>query len=205
MNNENDFTEIYIAIFTLHGIKNKNKIKIKHVDNIKLKKQEYIKDTFIKKFDLISQVYGEIYHCNITNNFLMISKKLPMYYINIILEKPFRKILLFRIYLFFTIETNIKSSKDLLENDIDGKFNLEISINNINKDLDNNIIKYPGDEELFNDLIIFTKNNEMIELTKNLANDIDIMLKNEYIKEFEYLKPPKNVISLKNYKFDTDQ
>ena len=41
-------TEKLCGIFTLKGIKNQNKVRIKHVENILLKKNEYVSDTLKK-------------------------------------------------------------------------------------------------------------------------------------------------------------
>ncbi|QKF93705.1 hypothetical protein QKU48_gp0247 [Fadolivirus algeromassiliense] len=187
------------GIFTVNGVKYESKIKIRHTHNLTLKKHEYVGDTLVEKFDVIKGVYGEIYKCNITDLFLMMTKKLPLFYINVINERPLRKILLFRVYLYFTIESEVKSIKQLLENDLDGKFNLEIMIEKDTRSLNDTIQKYPGDEKMYDKLKNFALSEEMKTLTYALVDDIDKKLQKDYEKEFDYYKPPTKVISLKDY------
>lgn len=188
------------GIFTLHGVRNESQIKIKHIENVKLKGHEYVGDTLVKKFEIFKGVVGEIYTCNITDAFIMKTRKLPMMYISVIHDKPLRRILLFRVYLCFTILSEIKTSKELLHNKHNGKFSLEIEIDNTRKELNDQLDKYPGDEKLYNKLTDFTLAPEMKDLSKSLVADIDKKLQEEYEKEFAQYKPPTNVISLKNYK-----
>ena len=190
------------GIFSLKGIKNKNQAKVKHIENLKLKKNEYISDTLIKKYDIMPNITGEIYKCNISHEYLMMTKKLPMISALVVLDKPLRRILLFRIYLFFIIESEVKSEKELINTPLNGKFVIEISLNDTKREIDNSIEKYLGDEIMYDKLTSFTQEDEMKELIGILVDDIDKKLEEQYKKEFEYLKPPTNIISLKNYKFN---
>lgn len=190
------------GIFSLKGIKNKKQIKIKHIDNLILKKNEFISDTLIKKYDILPDVTGEIYSCNITHEFLMISKKLPMMSVSVILDKPLRRILLFKVFLCFVIESEIKSEKDLINHPIDGKFIVEIILDGVRKEIDNQMDNFPGNEKMYDKLTNFTLEDEMKELIKGIIFDIDKKLEEQYKKEFEYFKPPSNIISLRNYKID---
>lgn len=187
------------GIFRLYGVKNENKVKINHIENVKLQKNEHIADTVVKKIDIMKDVFAEISLCNIVDSFLMLTKKLPVMYISVIHEKPLRKILLFRIYVFFTITVDVTSSTQLLNDQLDGKFNLEISLEDTKKQLDDQLDKYSGDEEMYEMLTTLVLAPEMQELCKVLVGEINERLAEEYEKEFEYFKPPTNVISLKNY------
>lgn len=190
------------GIFNLHGVRYQNQVKINHRENITLKEHEYVSDTLVKEFDIMKHVKGAIYLCNITHIFLMSTKKLPMLYVSVIHERPMRNILLFRIYLCFTIESEIKNPKELLNTPLNGKFNFEIIMNTTRKEMNDKIDKYIGDERMFDKLTNFVNAPEMKEFIETLIEEIDIKLTNEYKEEFEYLKPPTNVISLKNYKLD---
>ena len=188
------------GIFSLKGISNKNQIKINHIENVTLQKEEYIPDTLLDRYDIMEGIIGEIYSCNITHIYLMESHKLPMLYISVIYERPLRRILLFRVYLYFTIEDNIPSVKHLLNNEINGYFSLEINIENEKKEIEKKITKYLGDEKMVDKLKNFTLKEEMKELIKNLVMEANQKLREEYSKEFEFYEIPKNTISLKNYK-----
>jgi|688.fasta_scaffold181964_2 hypothetical protein len=190
------------GIFTIHGIENKNKVKIEHLENVSLKENEYISDKIVKRIELFNGTFAEIYVCYLTDGFLSMSKKLPMFYVSVIHEKPLRRFLLFRVYFIFEITSKITTSKQLLNERLSGKFSLEISIENQRKDLGENIDKFPGNEIIYDKLINFTSSTEMINFSKSLIVQIDKKLEEDYAKEFEYIKPPTKIISLKNYKLD---
>jgi hypothetical protein len=189
-------------IFELHGIKNESQVKIKHVNNVLLKENERINDTKIKKFEISPDIVGEISQCSITNTHLQMTKKLPILYMNVTYEQKFRVYLLFRIYLFFTVTSDIKSANQLLSENIDGSFSLEISLDGTQKTLDNLIPKYPGNEKIYAKLMDFALTTEMKDLAKSLVNDINEKLSEQYKKDFESFKPPTKIISLRNYKVD---
>lgn len=201
-NQENSGQETVCGIFNVNGIKNKNQAKITHIENVNLKPQEYIGDTLVDTIDIVKNVKGEIYKCNITHVFLTSSKKLPTMYISVIYERPLRRVLLFRVYLCFTIQSEVKSIKDLINNPLDGKFSLEISMDNQRKEIDDKITYYPGDDKVTEKLVNFAKADEMKELIYDLVEEINYKIQKEYEKEMEYYKPPTNVISLKNYPLD---
>lgn len=198
-NNQDEQQERVRGIFTLTGVKYQSKIKIHHIKNEVLKHNEYVGDTLVEQFNITKGVIGEIYKCNITDIYIMAYKKLPLFYVNVINERPMRKVLLFKVYLYFTIESEIKTSKQLLQNELDGKFSLEIMIEKSTKELNDKILKYPGDENMYTKLKTFATSEEMKPLIISLVDDVDKKLQQEYEKEFEYYKPPTKVLSLKDY------
>ena len=201
-NQENSDQETLCGIFNLNGVKNQSKIKITHTENVNLKPHEYVGDTPVESVEIMKNVKGEIYKCNITHFFLLSSKKLPMMYISVIYERPLRRILLFRVYLCFTIESEVKSIKDLLNNPLDGHFSLEISIDNQRKEIDDKIPFYPGEEKICKKLVNFSTVDEMKELILDLVDEVNEKFRKEYEKEMEYYKMPTTTISLKDYPLD---
>ena len=192
------------GIYNVNGIKNKSQVKITHISNEKLKPQEYIGDTLLKTFDIFKNVKAEVYKCNITHVFLISSKKLPMLYISVIYERPLRRVLLFKVYVCFDIESEIKADKDLINKPLDGKFSLEISIDSQRKDIDDKMSLFPGEEKVCEKLLNFSTAPEMKELILDLIDEVNEKIKKEYAAEMEYYKPPTNVISLKNYPINDD-
>lgn len=188
------------GIFSVNGIKNTNQVRIKHLDNVKLKKQEFVPDELIERYEIVKDVFGEIYKCNITDVYLMSSKTLPIMYVSVIHEQPLRRFLLFRVYFQFEITKEIKDIKDLLDNPIDGVFELEIDLENKRKKLEDTITSFTGNEKIISKLTEFTKVDEMKELINNLLEEIRERLREQYDDYFDAYAPPKNVISLKNYK-----
>lgn len=192
--------EILRGIFSVNGIKNTNQVRIKHLDNIKLKKQEFVPDELIERYEIVKDVFGEIYKCNITDVYLMSSKTLPIMYVSVIHEQPLRRFLLFRVYFQFEITKEIKDIKDLLDNPIDGVFELEIDLENKRKKLEDTMTSFAGTDKIISKLTEFTKVDEMKELINNLLDEIRERLREQYDDYFDAYTPPKNIISLKNYK-----
>jgi hypothetical protein len=131
---EPDF--IKCGVYNLIGVKNKNKIRIKGAGMIELKPYDRVADKQLDRFEIVPHVYGEFYQCNIIDKHLMSSKKQPLFYLVILLEKPFLQSSLFQLSLNFTIESNVTSEKEFLDAELDGKFSIEIVINNQQKVLD---------------------------------------------------------------------
>lgn len=196
-----DDSSIIRAIFTINCIKNTDQFKIKHVDTVKISNNEYISDALIEKYDIIPHVFGEIFQCNITDVYLVSTKKLPVMYVSVIYEKSIRRVLLFRIFLYVTLQQEVKSSEELFNSLLKGKYILEIHIDNAKKDLDDFIVTFPGQEKMVKKLIDFTKADTMKELIISLVEEVKQKISLQYAEELEYFKPPKNVISLKNLKF----
>ncbi|AYV77030.1 MAG: hypothetical protein Barrevirus8_16 [Barrevirus sp.] len=193
------------GIFALKCFKG-NKARIIHLDNVMLKQNEFIDDTLVKEFSIIENIpnkdtIGQIYSCNITDIFLMSTKKLPVMYLSVIHQKPIQKFLLYKVYLYYTITNQIKSVNDLLEKKVGGKYSMEIVIDNQRKEIDDPIPEYPGIDKMFEKLETFTKEESMKELTISLVDEINQRTIKQYAKELEHLmKKPDNYISLKNYK-----
>jgi hypothetical protein len=190
------------GIFNLNGIRYQSRVKINHIENVNLGQHEYINDTLIKSFEIMKNVKGEIYLCNITHVFLTSSKKLPIMYVSITNERHMRKYLLFRVYLCFTIESDVKSVSDLITQPLDGKFSVEIAIDHTKKEMNDDISVYPGDENMYKKLTDFATADEMKTLITSLLEEIDERLRLEYEDEIKYYLPPKKIISLKKYKLD---
>jgi hypothetical protein len=187
------------GIFNAQGIANKSRIKIVHLENLKLKGGEYIKDTLLESYDISDSVIGEIYSCNITHTFLMESKKLPLSYVSVIYELPLRRILLFKIFLYFNITMEIRSAEQLLTTPLTGYFNLEIHIDNTKKDINSKLEKYPGDDKIKNKLKKFTLADETKSIIETLVIDAKSHLRSEFQDDFNDIEIPQKTISLEDY------
>ena len=194
------------GVFIVNGIKDTNKAKITHVNNIEMEGNQIINDNFHDAYKIYEATTGNIYKCNISDNFLMSTKELPLFYINVILEKFMQKILLFKLCFYFNVESDIKSVEDLLDNDIDGSFSVVILVNNHKKVLDSNIKTFKGEEEHLEQLKKFTKSDQMMNLINSMKEDIISKLRKQYGDRYNLPSaPPKKFISLKDYgKDDTN-
>ena len=187
------------GIYNIKGIKGKSKVKIIPVGMIDLSKDEYVADKLENHHDIIDKVVGEVYTCNITDNFLMSSKKLPIMYISIIMDRPMRRIFLLKMYLCFTITSEIKTSDDLINKSLEGYFSLEVIIDKERTEIKKEIKKYPGIKEMENDLINFIKTDEMKDLIQGLVDEENERLRIQYQKEYGSYKIPKATINLEDY------
>ena len=189
-----------IGLYAINGIEKTNKIRINHISNIELKKDMVIKDQEVKKYVIekldAGVVYGYIYKSIITHHYINSSKRLPLFYINVIWVMPIQIILLYRIIVYFDITSEINSVADLFDKEIEGVFSTHTIVNNKNIPLEENIIKYSGDTKVIAKLEKLTMMGEMIDY----LHDLIALKKNEIAKKYgsRNYKIPENIISLKD-------
>ena len=110
-------------------------------------------DQYIYK--ITDTIYARWYLCHIRDTFLMTSKTLPVLYASIMYQTELLSGLLFNIFVDFTIETDIKSEKQLINTTLDGKYRLLIKINE-------------KDSPKIIELDSFTGNKSMVDTIKTL-------------------------------------
>ncbi|CAH6421244.1 Hypothetical protein KVN_LOCUS197 [uncultured virus] len=191
--------EIVCGVYTLVAIENKSSVKIKHLETLKLNSTEKIKDTYLNNFEVEKYINGYMFKCNITNSYLMTTKRQPILYVSIFFEKSLRNFHLMDIFLFFTIEQEVHSQEEFLNKELKGKFSLECRIENKFVKLDEQINVYPGNEKILDQLTNFIKNSEMMEILNDLIKEGEEKISQKFINQYDY-SIPKNIISLKNYK-----
>lgn len=192
-------TEVICGVYTLEGKKGEHGVNIRPLGTVKLKEGEQIADTKITEYDVMTNVTGNVYACNITNEYVTRSKRLPMLYINIVWTKYLRSTLLCRLYLLFEIQTDVKSSDELLTQVLHGEFYTEIEINRKKKILDiKGIEKFLGKDEVIKKLSDFTQTEGIKEILKSLINIEEQKLAEIHVGELAQYKIPKNTISLKD-------
>lgn len=188
------------GVFIVNGIKNTNKAKITHIKNIEMENNQIINDNFHDAYKIDEDTTGNIYKCNISDNFLMSTKELPLFYINIILKKFMQNILLLKLCFYFNVESDIKSAEDLLDKEIEGSFSIVILVNNHKRVLDTDIKNFKGEEEHLEQLKKFTQSDQMRDLMDSMKKDIIDNLRKQYGNRYHLpSSPPKKFISLKNY------
>ncbi len=186
------------GVFIVNGIKDTNKAKITHVNN--MENNQIINDNFHDSYKIDEDTTGDIYKCNISDRFLMSTKELPLFYINVILKKFMQSTLLFKLCFYFNVESNLQNVEDLLDKEIEGSFSVVILVNNHKKVLNSDIKNFKGDEEHLEQLKKFTKDDQMIDLMNSMKEDIISNLRKQYGDRYHLpSSPPKKIISLKNY------
>lgn len=174
------------TIFQVCGIKNTNKVTIKH-SNYKNGKDKF-EDQEIELDEskttvgaIMENVFYKMYKCNFPGSFLASTKKLPLMYALIINEQKFISGMLMSVYLYFTIKTDVKEFKymdELLKSELDGSYTIEIGINGRKEIIE--LEQYEGYEKMIKKIKEII-NSEFIK--EILANEIKIR-DEERIKKF---------------------
>jgi hypothetical protein len=188
---------IVCGVYTLQGVEGKNAVKIKHIDTVYVNETERIQDTCIDGYEISKHIAGTVFACNITNTYLTQSRKQPMIYIDVWWTKYMRKVLLYRLFLYFNIEDDAKSYDEFLKKQLKGTFSIEVTIEDKSMPLEKTIEKFEGNKKMKDLLIKFTKNDKMNELHKDLIATEEHKLTEKFAKEFEgYKTIPKATILL---------
>ncbi len=196
--------ERIIGVYTIHGVKNKSAVKIKHLETGKIGPDQRITDTMIHRYDIEQYISAEVYACNITDVSLMSSRRQPMLNIVIAMSKPLKTAILCSIFLFFNIEDDVKTKEHFLNGELDGKFSLEIYLEGEYRKLDHGIDVFPGNNKIIDMLETLTKSDAMIEVLKELADVEEAKIASKYVDDLKYFSVPTDVISLKDYKIDVE-
>ena len=165
------------------GIKKENSAIIKSTQIIDLEYGMHIPDKLIERFNLFDEVFGEVYECNILDNYLMRSKKLPIMYLRVLISRPLNPVLLTKFTLYFTIKSDIQSEEELINSKIDGEFTIETEIKGASKVLDT-LEYYPGQANIINKLKRIVNNDIMVEYLKELTQEVNVKLEEKYHEEY---------------------
>ena len=191
-----------VGIYNVYGIKEKSQIIIQQKEVVYPKENEEINDIPVSNYKIIENVSGKICACNITDRFLLSTKKLPLFYISVVYEVPLKTVLLYRLYFSFTITDNTTCKEELIESPINGKFYIELFINNTQNVIDDKIENFVGNEETYEKLKKFTLAGEMKTMTEAMVDEIIQQLKEQYDNQMDDFNIPENIINLKNYDLD---
>jgi len=210
---KNNKTKDICNIYTIQGLNNKKKVIIKYLDTVKLSKDVNLTDTMLETFEIKHNVSGNLFACNITNNYLTSSRKLPMIYIDVWWGRGLQKKMLYRLFLYFNIEQNIKTKNELINKPINGSFSIEI-INDNKKYHDisppqilNECFDTFPDSSLVKQLLTdITKKDYMLTYTDKIINDEEKIIASKYSKEMDqYINIPKATIKLSDINLDDYQ
>jgi len=190
--------------YKLTGIRGDNKAKIKPMGLIELRPGEGVRDDIVKTFPIKDQVVGIIYSCNIVDSFLVSTKKLPMFYVSVVYDRPLQKIFLMKLYFYFTIESEVKTVKQLINSPLEGKFTVEVSVDDKNRELDNSITVYPGFKTVVKKMEDFVKDPGLEELIDGLLDIENEKIQKYYKENYGDLDIPKPTINLKDYQCSYD-
>lgn len=188
-----------IGTYQLHGVDNQAQAKIIPVGFVDLEKGERINDTVIRPVEIKKNILAVICGCNITDSYLVSTKKLPMFTVNLIYDLVGKTTLLGKLYFFFTITQEVHSQEEFINNPLNGRYSIEFSVDQSNKIvLDHNFGVYPGLKEIIFKLEEIVKREYMIELIDGLIEEEN----KKITKEHDYMydgNVPKPTVELSNY------
>jgi hypothetical protein len=191
------------GVYNIKGIRNTSCATIVPTGLVEMDVTDSVMDKQLDSFSMLNNVQVDVYLCNILDTFLMTTKKLPLLYATVYLEKPMRRIYLYKIYVYFTITSNITKSDDLINNKLDGVFSTEVSIDNKSTEL-NKIATFNGMKQTLASLTEFIKSADMTEMTKSLVDAENERLRKEFCSQYQNCEIPKATVSLKNYVANDD-
>lgn len=191
-----------VGMYSVRGIKGKQKVRVLHLKNYELKGDQTITDIPVGNYLIYKEnsrdIYGEIFSCTITDKYLTSSRKQPIFKIIIYSGGKFRKMELFRIYLYFTIDEEVTNEKEFLDKELSGKFTVELAMENNFQELDKQITEYPGDDNVLEELKEYTSTDDM----RNLLLEIDDEATKKRIEKMGFNLceggPPKATFSLRD-------
>lgn len=135
-NNKESKSNIH-AVFRLKPIKKSNMAVLKCVGHINetneicdeplVCNRSNPEDIFIYK--ITDTIYAKFFRCNIRDSYVMTSRTLPVLYASIMYQNNLICGLLFNMFIDFIIETDIKSEKQLINTNLNGKYQLRIKVN----------------------------------------------------------------------------
>jgi hypothetical protein len=189
------------GIYNFLGVPRENKVKIKHVGNIEfLKDTDSVNDEFIERFEIRKSTHGEIYKCNIVDNYLTSKRLQPIYVLCVVFEKAMYSTPLFTVIFKFNIEDDINSEKQLLTSEINGKFSFELKSSDGTDVLTNLSDKY-------NETGFLGKDRTIEYMKKFIMSDdaLEMILKISIEKEKERVEQIKEQMGLCNVDFDVPE
>lgn len=187
-----------IGLYGIEGIDGKSEAKINPLGKIRLEPGARIRDAFLQTFEIDKNITGHAFVCNITDKFITTTKKLPVLYITVEYYKSLLRSELFKVFLYFTIEQEVKSEAEFLGDSLKGKYSLELHMDDCNKELDKSFETFPGKKEIVKDIVNVIKSDSMKNILDDLVKEIEERRSSQYSQCFEFTEPPKPTISLKD-------
>jgi hypothetical protein len=193
-------TENIVGIYSLKGIPGKSSVRIKQLDTIFMKEDTKVRDSLVDSFYVMEErkIYVEVFACNVTNYYLLKTKKQPVFSFVIYYYKQLMKTELFRMYLSFDITDDVTSEKELLENDLNGNFVTEIVMAGKSRTLDKQIEIFESNEKVMSIFKAFVKTPTMKSMLITLADESDLKREEKHGVNFSNASPPVVTKSLRN-------
>lgn len=183
------------GVYNLFGVNNEHKVVIKAAGMLELGQNDSVADAMIERFTVSPNVFAELYKCNIVDAYLISTKKLPLTYIAVAFEKPLVRSILFSLFLYFTIKTEVTSEKQLIGTELEGEFSIELVIDDNHKVLDTTFAEngYPGRAKTIENLKTMINSPELQPIIQSLIEKKNAERREKFLHMFpegNYAAPP---------------
>lgn len=178
------------GIYYVEGIENTSNVKIIPTHVVDMYREQQVPDKLLESFPLFKNVISKIYECNLLDKFLLTTKKLPMMYLRVLIERKFKSILLGSLTLYFTITSDIRSEFELINQPLNGYFSIELNLGGTIKEL-SRVNVYNTKKRMINKLKTIISEKIMMDYFKETYENIDKKIKEDFEKEYDF-KPPNH-------------
>jgi hypothetical protein len=215
----NNLNNINCEIYKLVGVSNNNtenknsKGRVVFIKKEEMTIGENIDNPLIDQINITDEIHGEVRKCQMSKYYLSKTKKIPYMYIDIFWGKGYRTKFLQRLIIYFNIEdydkkmfmneellldTEDRQTKLKHYSKIKGIFTIELLLKELHHIDD---IQFESFDKAKKCLIDLALNDEIIAISKNLAEKEYNKIKEEYGAEMDqYKELPKATITLLDLK-----
>lgn len=191
-----------VYVYNIDGVKNESCAKVKFVGQIQIGEADKVQDTLLKTFQLKDDVKAYVFLCNMTDSYLVSTRKYPYMYVIIDYYKSLLRCSLFKLYLYFTVTGQVQNDKQLINNKLDGEFTFEVCINDCYKKIDTSIPIFLGKDKTVDRIEELLKSPSIDTVINELMDDAEETRKNQYVDMFSNVSIPQVTVSLKDYESD---
>lgn len=196
---ESTIVLVNYPIYAVEGVIDKSQIKVIKIGEQMMKKGASIDHTNGPPFQLDVDVIGVINICKFTKDDVVHYRKcIPILFISVWHTEDKLMTMLFQIFFDFKFNEIVPEEQFLSGEAMDGKFILEVVIEDEKEQLDSGIPVFKGCTQTVDHIVDFLKNDVMKAYIRNIINENKAMKKktnDETLKEL--LKIPKVTVSMR--------
>jgi hypothetical protein len=126
-----------------------------------------VEDEFIERYKIQDNIIGEVMKCNMTDEYINVNKKLPFYYIDIVIQTNKKQKTIMRVFIYYNVE------KVEVNTYMEGNYIVEIDYRGRTKVIDE-VKEIKNFRRFLDGVIEFTKTKEMKEMIMESIEEEDI-------------------------------
>lgn len=192
---------INCPIYAAEGVPEKSQIKITKIGSKLLQKGVQVEHERGSPFWLSTDVMGVVNICKFTKDDILHYRKwVPILYIDIWHTQAGSMTLLFQLFFHFRFDSLVTEEQFLSGESLDGKFMMEVVIDDEKKQFDSSITVFKGCQETIDNLVLFLNNDVMKNYIKDMIAENKARKKNEQKEALaNMIQVPKATYSLRPY------